>query len=129
MITRRLFDIFGGNEMRAESGLDANDFDRRQKLAVASGLTVILTATELLDDNLLVFELANDFGFDLGSGYGWLTNRGFAFSRSNQQNLFENYGRIRLAITKIDNKFVTNGHSVLMAAIFKNCVHLYSRMS
>lgn len=128
MITKRLL-IFWRSLARSKSGLDADDFDGGQKLAVASCFAVVFTTTELLDDNFLVFELTDDFGFDLGSNDSWLANGGFAIARGNKQNFFENYGRIRLAITKIDNKFIANGHSVLVAAIFKNRVHLYSRIS
>lgn len=89
---------------------------------MAGSLAVILAAAKLLNDDFLILELANDRGFDRNAAQRWLADFGIAFA-SNEQNFIKAQFGIGIARAKVNNDFIAHSHAILVAAIFKNCVH------
>lgn len=109
-------------DMQAGSGADARDFDGRQRLTVTRSLAVIFPAAELLDHDLLVFELAHDLGFDLGAGDRRGAELRVPFA-SHKQDLFERQSRVGFAGAEIHDDLIANSHAILVASVFENRVH------
>jgi hypothetical protein len=103
------------------AGDDVGDPDGREVLTVAAATAHVLAAAELLDNDHLVPELADDLADDLGSGEQGSADGGPAVA-GDQENLIEDQFVAVSPFLAVDGDRVAGADPVLVATVFEDCV-------
>jgi hypothetical protein len=102
--------------------VQAGDLDDSIGLAVSVLAAHVLAAAELLDDDLLGFELVHDLGDDPGAFDRRRPDGGAAVSPRDEEDLGENELISGLACAAIDLDAIALANPELVAPVFKNGV-------
>ena len=88
---------------------------------MADGAVIAFAAAELEGDDLVVLELLDDFGSDLGAGHEGGSDLDFA-AIGDEKNFGKLNIRANFSVEFFDFDFVAGFHAVLFAAGLDDCV-------